>query len=232
MESDAELDCQNILKKKDYYEILGVEKTADETEIKKAYRKLAIKYHPDKNQAKSAGEAFKKVNQAFSILKDKDKRKHYDIFGTDPEQNGISEASDFNPFDIFNMFFNEMGGINLGNLNTGTGTTRISFNNGGTTFTVYSNGFSGFDDDDDIFSQFFGMGNMRNSKSRRRGNNNNNNESDNRRRRNNFGFDDDDRNKEFQRQIQKINFCLQICPLMCCLVFVLIPFFIRVLLPF
>ena len=231
MESDAELDCQNILKKKDYYEILGVEKTADETEIKKAYRKLAIKYHPDKNQAKSAGEAFKKVNQAFSILKDKDKRKHYDIFGTDPEQNGISEASDFNPFDIFNMFFNEMGGINLGNLNTGTGTTRISFNNGGTTFTVYSNGFSGFDDDD-IFGQFFGMGNMRNTKSRRRGNNNNNNESDNRRRRNNFGFEDDDRNKEFQRQIQKINFCLQICPLMCCLVFVLIPFFIRVLLPF
>ena len=216
MESDAELDCQNILKKKDYYEILGVEKTADETEIKKAYRKLAIKYHPDKNQAKSAGEAFKKVNQAFSILKDKDKRKHYDIFGTDPEQNGISEASDFNPFDIFNMFFNEMGGINLGNLNTGTGTTRISFNNGGTTFTVYSNGFSGFDDDD-IFGQFFGMGNMRNTKNRRR---------------NNFAFDDDDRKKEFQRQMQKISFCLQICPLMCCLVFVLIPFFIRVLLPF
>ena len=70
MENDSEIDCQNLLKKKDYYEILGISKTADENEIKKAYRKLAIKYHPDKNKSKSAGEAFKKVNQAFSILKE------------------------------------------------------------------------------------------------------------------------------------------------------------------
>ena len=150
MENDSEIDCQNLLKKKDYYEILGISKTADENEIKKAYRKLAIKYHPDKNKSKSAGEAFKKVNQAFSILKDKDKRKHYDIFGTDPEQNGIQgQSSDFDPFDIFNMFFNEMGGINLNNFNQGS--TRISFNNGGTTFTVFSNGFNGFSSEWEIW---------------------------------------------------------------------------------
>ena len=72
MENDSEIDCQNLLKKKDYYEILGISKTADENEIKKAYRKLAIKYHPDKNKSKSAGEAFKKVNQAFSVLSNED----------------------------------------------------------------------------------------------------------------------------------------------------------------
>ena len=227
MENDSEIDCQNLLKKKDYYEILGVEKTADENEIKKAYRKLAIKYHPDKNKSKSAGEAFKKVNQAFSILKDKEKRKHYDIFGTDPDQNGIQgESSDFDPFDIFNMFFNEMGGgINLNNFNQGS--TRISFNNGGTTFTVYSNGFNGFSnfDDNDIFGSFFGMGNMGN---RRRNNNNN----DRRKNRRDENYEEHKRNRDFERQMEKINLCLQFCPLLFCLIFVAIPFFMKVLFPF
>ena len=57
---DKERECKIILEKKDYYDILGVEKTADETQIKRAYRKLAIKFHPDKNKAKSAEEALKK----------------------------------------------------------------------------------------------------------------------------------------------------------------------------
>ena len=227
MENDSEIDCQNLLKKKDYHEILGISKTADENEIKKAYRKLAIKYHPDKNKSKSASEAFKKVNQAFSILKDKDKRKHYDIFGTDPEQNGIQgQSSDFDPFDIFNMFFNEMGGINLNNFNQGS--TRISFNNGGTTFTVFSNGFNGFSSfEDDVFGSFFGMGDMG---SRRRNNKNNNNER--RRNRRDENFEEHERNRDFERQMQKINMCLQLCPLLCCLIFVAIPFFIKILSPF
>ena len=67
--------------KRDYYEVLGVSKTASADEIKKAYRKMALKYHPDKNKAKSAGEAFKKVNQAFSILKDKDNEDNHDYTG-------------------------------------------------------------------------------------------------------------------------------------------------------
>ena len=227
MENDSEIDCQNLLKKKDYYEILGISKTADENEIKKAYRKLAIKYHPDKNKSKSACEAFKKVNQAFSILKDKDKRKHYDIFGTDPEQNGIQgQSSDFDPFDIFNMFFNEMGGMKLNNFNQGS--TRISFNNGGTTFTVFSNGFNGFSSfEDDVFGSFFGMGDMG---SRRRNNKNNNNER--RRKRRDENSEEHERNRDFERQMQKINMCLQLCPLLCCLIFVAIPFFIKILSPF
>lgn len=68
--------------KRDYYEILGVSRTASEDEIKKAYRKLAIKYHPDKNQGdKEAEEKFKEAAEAYEILQDADKRRRYDQFG-------------------------------------------------------------------------------------------------------------------------------------------------------
>ena len=68
--------------KRDYYEVLGVEKTASEAEIKKAYRKLAIQYHPDKNPGdKEAEEKFKEAAEAYSVLSDKDKRARYDQFG-------------------------------------------------------------------------------------------------------------------------------------------------------
>ena len=66
---DQEEECKRIIEKKDYYDILGVEKTADETQIKKAYRKLAIKFHPDKNKAKSAEEAFKKSKSSIQCFK-------------------------------------------------------------------------------------------------------------------------------------------------------------------
>ncbi|SMO64829.1 DnaJ C-terminal domain-containing protein [Solitalea koreensis] len=67
---------------KDYYKILGVEKNADESTIKKAYRKLAIKYHPDKNpNDKSAEEKFKEISEAYAVLSDKTKRQKYDQFG-------------------------------------------------------------------------------------------------------------------------------------------------------
>jgi len=68
--------------KRDYYEILGVEKTADEDSIKKAYRKMAMKYHPDKNKDnKEAEEKFKEACEAYEVLSDKDKRSRYDQFG-------------------------------------------------------------------------------------------------------------------------------------------------------
>jgi curved DNA-binding protein len=69
---------------KDYYQILGVPKTAKSEEIKKAYRKLAMQYHPDRNQGKEqwANEKFKEINEAYAVLGDPEKRKQYDQFGT------------------------------------------------------------------------------------------------------------------------------------------------------
>ena len=71
------------MKYQDYYEILGVPRSADKSEIKKAYRKLARKYHPDVNQDGGTEDQFKQVNEAYEVLKDDDKRQAYDRFGAD-----------------------------------------------------------------------------------------------------------------------------------------------------
>lgn len=71
---------------KDYYEILGLEKDATDKEIQKAYRKLAHKYHPDSNKTKEAEDKFKKINEAYNVLKDPEKKKAYDQFGHAWEQ--------------------------------------------------------------------------------------------------------------------------------------------------
>ncbi len=94
------------MSKRDYYEVLGVDRNASAEEIKKAYRKLARKYHPDVNKADDAEERFKEVKEAYDTLSDANKRAHYDQFGhTDPNQ-GFGGASDFGGFgDIFDMFF-------------------------------------------------------------------------------------------------------------------------------
>src|SRR5512139_2010075 len=69
-------------KKRDYYEVLGVNKDASEEDLKKAYRKLAMKYHPDRNpDAKDAEEKFKEAKEAYEVLSDDDKRAAYDRFG-------------------------------------------------------------------------------------------------------------------------------------------------------
>lgn len=67
---------------KDYYQILGINKNADQAEIKKAYRKVAVKYHPDKNPGdKIAEERFKEISEAYEVLADFEKRKKYDTDG-------------------------------------------------------------------------------------------------------------------------------------------------------
>jgi len=103
--------------KRDNYEVLGVERTAGEQEIKKAYRKLARQYHPDVNQGdKGAEEKFKEVTDAYDVLSDPEKRARYDQFGhagTDPNQGGgFGDAGGFG--DIFDMFFGGGGGQRRG----------------------------------------------------------------------------------------------------------------------
>jgi curved DNA-binding protein CbpA len=67
-----------VIAKSDYYEILGLTKGASDEEIKKAYKKLALKFHPDKNRAPNATDAFKKISTAFACLSNPDKRRIYD----------------------------------------------------------------------------------------------------------------------------------------------------------
>jgi molecular chaperone DnaJ len=74
---------------KDYYAILGVAKDSSQEDIKKAYRKLALKFHPDKNHSKDAEDKFKEINEAYEVLSDKDKRANYDNFGTSDVNKGF-----------------------------------------------------------------------------------------------------------------------------------------------
>src|SRR3954463_9603920 len=81
---------------KDPYKVLGVDKKASQDEIKKAYRKLARQYHPDKNAGdKEAEERFKEVQTAYDVLADEDKRKQYDRFGSQNGRPGAGPAYDF-----------------------------------------------------------------------------------------------------------------------------------------
>ncbi|NJP36503.1 molecular chaperone DnaJ [Alkalicoccus luteus] len=96
------------MSKRDFYDVLGVDKNAEEADIKKAYRKLARQYHPDVNKEADAEEKFKEVKEAYDTLSDSNKRAHYDQFGhTDPNQGfGGAGGGDFGGFsDIFDMFF-------------------------------------------------------------------------------------------------------------------------------
>ncbi|WP_175614892.1 molecular chaperone DnaJ [Piscibacillus halophilus] len=99
------------MSKRDYYEVLGVSKDASKEEIKKAYRKLARKYHPDVSQEDNAADKFKEVKEAYEVLSNAQKRQQYDQFGHAGTQQGAGQGGfggfeDFGDFgDIFDMFF-------------------------------------------------------------------------------------------------------------------------------
>ena len=94
---------------KDYYKILGVSKSASADEIKKAYRKLALKYHPDRNKDDKSAEAkFKEISEAYAVLSDPEKKKQYDMFGADGFQNRFTQEDIFKGFD-FGSIFREFG---------------------------------------------------------------------------------------------------------------------------
>ncbi|XP_029453008.1 dnaJ homolog subfamily B member 14 isoform X2 [Rhinatrema bivittatum] len=127
---------QSIKRCKTYYEVLGVSKDAGEEDLKKAYRKLALKFHPDKNHAPGATEAFKKIGNAYAVLSNPEKRKLYDLTGSE-EQASSTQANggfdfhrgfeaDITPEDLFNMFFG--GGFPSGGMHSfSNGRARYSY---------------------------------------------------------------------------------------------------------
>ena len=136
---------------KDYYKILGVSKSASQEEIKKAYRKLALKYHPDRNKDdKDAESKFKEISEAYAVLSDSDKRKQYDMFGADGFQRRYSQEDIFHDFD-FGSLFREFGfgggggrGQNIfSQIFGGPGQGQAQFRRGGAPFGSGYGGFSG-----------------------------------------------------------------------------------------
>ena len=106
------------MEKRDYYEVLGVSKTASDSEIKSAFRKLAKKYHPDVSKEDNAAELFKEAQEAYAVLSDPDKRKKYDQFGHNAFQNASGGFSGFEGFDFGDMgdiFDDILGGFGFSN---------------------------------------------------------------------------------------------------------------------
>lgn len=116
--------------KRDYYEVLGVSKTADTNEIKKAYRKKAIEYHPDKNPGnKEAEEKFKEAAEAYEILSDSDKRQRYDQLGhagVDGSAGGGFGGHHMSMDDIFSQFGDIFGGFGFGGGSRGGSRHRVN----------------------------------------------------------------------------------------------------------
>ena len=136
---------------KDYYQILGVSKDATQEEIKKAFRKLALKYHPDRHKGdKEAEERFKEINEAYAVLGDPEKRKQYDTFGSQEFHRHFSQEDIFRGFD-FGSIFSDLGIGGFGGLGGQKGARQgfnIFFSSSGT----HRGANLGFDD---IFSHLF-----------------------------------------------------------------------------
>ncbi|MDM7934257.1 MAG: DnaJ domain-containing protein, partial [Methanothrix sp.] len=113
-----------MAEKRDYYEVLGVDRNAQEKDIKSAYRKLAMKYHPDRSDAPDAEERFKEISEAYAVLSDQEKRRQYDQFGHSGISGQYSQEDLFRGVDfedllrgfgfgggesIFDMFFGGRG---------------------------------------------------------------------------------------------------------------------------
>ena len=130
---------------KDYYQILGVAKGASDQEIKRAYRKLALEFHPDRNKSKEAEAKFKEVTKAYEVLSDSQKRKAYDQFGHAAFEGGAGQGP-------FGGAQGPFGGAQSGRYGPFTYTYTTSGNTGGFDF-------GGFSDPFEIFEQFFGGGN-------------------------------------------------------------------------
>src|SRR3989338_6478465 len=129
---------------KDYYSILGVSKSATDVDIKKAYRKLALEHHPDRNKGnKASEEKFKEVTKAYEVLSDPQKKQAYDQFGHSAFEQGAGQG---------NPFAGGFGGQQGGQYGALTYTYSGSGNGQGFDF-------GGFSDPFEIFEQFFGGGN-------------------------------------------------------------------------
>ncbi|MEW5736223.1 MAG: DnaJ C-terminal domain-containing protein [Thermodesulfobacteriota bacterium] len=131
---------------KDYYQVLGVKRDATEDDIKKAYRKLAMKYHPDRaKNDKSAEEKFKQISEAYAVLSDKEKRQQYDNFGTEGFQQRYSQEDIFKGFNFEEVL--RGFGFDSGAFSQGRGGKRkFTFRSGGDPFGGMGGGY-GFGDD-------------------------------------------------------------------------------------
>lgn len=115
--------------KRDYYEVLGLSKGASDDEIKKAYRKLAKKYHPDVNKEPGAEEKFKEINEAYEVLSDPQKRAGYDQYGfAGADGQGFGGFSNMGGFsdlnDIFDAFMGGSGFGGFSGFSSGSGRSR------------------------------------------------------------------------------------------------------------
>ncbi|CAI8612767.1 unnamed protein product [Vicia faba] len=148
-----ELEAKSI----DPYKVLGVDKTASQREIQKAFHKLSLQYHPDKNKAKGAQEKFSQINNAYEILSDEEKRKNYDLYGDETGNPGFQTGYPRGHGGFGHSGFNFKPGEHWGSGDQG-GSKSFSFSFGGGDSNSFGFGL------DDLFGNFFG-GNSFGSKS-------------------------------------------------------------------